>query len=53
MLTECVSELAIDRLLAGELSEAVAAQTRAHTADCARCALLLGDAAATAKAFAA
>jgi len=47
----CVSELAIDRLLAGELGDLEADATRHHAAHCARCRDLLDDAEAAAAAF--
>ena len=47
-----LSELSIDRLLAGELSEADAAAMHDHAADCTRCGGLLEDALAAQRAFA-
>src|SRR5262249_14399933 len=49
----CVSELAIDRLLAGELADLEATATRRHAASCTRCRALLDDAESTAARFAA
>jgi hypothetical protein len=49
----CVSELAIDRLLAGELADFEATATRQHASACARCRGILDDAEATAARFAA
>jgi hypothetical protein len=48
-----VSELAIDRLLAGELPDDHAAALRDHAASCARCGVALEDAVQTRRAFAA
>jgi len=47
----CVSELAIDRLLAGELADLEATATRNHASACTRCRALLDDAEATAARF--
>jgi hypothetical protein len=47
----CVSELAIDRLLAGELPTHDAERTRRHAAGCLRCGGLLDDAIAHERAF--
>lgn len=48
-----VSELAIDRLLAGEVAPADASAMRDHAANCDRCGVLLADALAAQTAFAA
>jgi hypothetical protein len=53
MTQPCVSELWIDRLLAGELAPAEAAQGRAHAAGCAVCRQLVSHAEAIAREFAA
>jgi hypothetical protein len=53
MTQPCVSELLIDRLLAGELAPAEAAQARTHAADCAVCHELVSHAEAIARRFAA
>jgi hypothetical protein len=53
MTGACVSELMIDRLLAGELAADTTAQIRAHTDGCASCGRLLRDAEAVARRFAA
>lgn len=53
MIWTHVSELAIDRLLAGEIARAEAAAIRDHAAGCARCGALLDDALAVQRAFAA
>lgn len=51
MIWTHVSELAIDRLLAGEVATADAAAMRDHAARCTRCRALLADAEATQRAF--
>jgi hypothetical protein len=43
-VTRCMSELAIDRLLAGELAAIDADVARSHAAGCTRCGALLDDA---------
>jgi hypothetical protein len=53
MTPTCVSELRIDRLVAGELTGAEAAQARGHAASCPPCGALLADAEAVAREFAA
>lgn len=52
-MNPCVSDLAIDRLLAGEQSDLDATATRDHASSCSRCGALLDDALATRRAFAA
>jgi hypothetical protein len=52
MTPSCVSELLIDRLLAGELAPAVAEHARGHAAGCPRCLDLLTTAETVAKRFA-
>lgn len=53
MMEDCVSELRIDRLLAGELAPDAAARIRSHAASCAVCGGLLARAEAVARSFAA
>lgn len=53
MIWTHVSELAIDRLLAGEVAPPDAAAMRDHAVACTRCRALLADAEATQRAFAA
>ena len=50
-MTRCISELAIDRLLAGELAAIDADVARSHAASCARCGTLLDDALAAEREF--
>lgn len=52
MSQNCVSELMIDRLLAGELVPEAAARVRVHAATCASCGDLLGRAEVVAARFA-
>jgi anti-sigma factor RsiW len=52
MTEPCVSELQIDRLLAGELAPPQAEQTRGHATGCPRCRELLRSAEAIARQFA-
>jgi len=52
MRQDCVSELLIDRLLAGELPVDATARVRGHAATCADCGDLLGRAEAAARRFA-
>ena len=52
MIWTHVSDLAIDRCLAGELTPADAAALRDHASACTRCGALLDDALATQRAFA-
>ncbi len=52
MITNHVSELAIDRLLAGELATLDAAALRDHAATCADCSARLDDALVTQRSFA-
>jgi hypothetical protein len=52
MIWTHVSELAIDRMLAGEVPPADAAAMRDHAIGCPRCGALLGDALAVQQAFA-
>jgi len=47
----CISELAIDRLLAGELAPLEATAAREHSARCTRCGALLDDAVSVQTAF--
>jgi len=47
----CVSELAMDRLLAGELQELEATAVRGHAARCTRCGGMLDDAVSVQAAF--
>ncbi len=53
MIWTHVSELAIDRLLAGEVEPTDAAAMRSHAVDCAHCGALLDDALACQREFAA
>jgi hypothetical protein len=53
MTEPCVSELSIDRMLAGELAPSVAENLRAHASGCSRCGSLLAQAEAIAARFAA
>jgi hypothetical protein len=53
MTEDCMSELMIDRLIAGELAGAAAARLRTHAATCAVCGGLLAHAEAVARSFAA
>jgi hypothetical protein len=53
MTQACISELMIDRLLAGELAGEAAAQIRAHAEGCTSCGGLLRDAEAVLQRFAA
>jgi len=52
MRQDCVSELMIDRLIAGELDGDAALRIRAHAASCDDCGGLLGQAEAVARSFA-
>jgi hypothetical protein len=52
-VTDHVSELAIDRMLAGELPATVAEAARRHAAGCPRCGALFDDALAVSQTFAA
>jgi hypothetical protein len=52
MRQDCVSELLVDRLIAGELATDAAARVRDHAATCADCGDLLGRAEAAARRFA-
>jgi hypothetical protein len=51
MITTHVTELAVDRLLAGELPPTAAAALRDHARDCVRCRPLLADALAVQRTF--